>query len=210
MNRTTTKSFGTNSILTILASLFLLSFGSISFGAVDFEKRSIGILGELSVPVDWSSEVLASDKIRYSSHDGSSSIQVELLELNSMNEMQSHLLEKATQLSLPAFVRGFDRDLLDDANAENGGFILGTVVDSLMSKSIVDEEPPADKRVTDEENSTNNKKEEVIPPPNSASVYLMIVIYKKNNQFYQMQGYSHDLPAGSDLLYKIHRSWRLK
>lgn len=206
------KRSDTRFLLTVLASLLLLSVIVSRLQAeLEFEKRSVGILGEIFIPVDWSSEVLASDKIRYTSFDGLSSIELQQLELGSMREMSLYLQNVAKQLSLPVFVRGFDRDLLDEVNADNGGFVLGTVVDSLvLNRTRAGESQDTSKSTLDQKEKMINGKEEVIPPPNSASAYHMIIIYKKNTSFFQLKGYSSDLPGGSNLLYKIHRSWRLK
>ncbi len=101
---------------------------------------------------------------------------------------QECLRDYAAEYDLPPHIRPIDEKLLDDAKADRGEFILGTVALNVDLK-------PGEVEADSLRNNT---------------LYRFVAVYERGKDMYLLEGWSEDLPGGSYVLNRLQRSYRVK
>ena len=197
--------------------VLLLALFSSSAQGVEFIPFKLGALGEIYAPSNWIMVKLSNQHVYLKSSDSTTCAEFSLFPSKPADYTRQKVAKYARELGLPPIVRLIDSKILEKAGVDEGFFILGTVSeaqsdrnDSLFtlpirfphdSSSPLGEDSLA--TVTDAEKQWLSEKKPI-------TRYWMVIYYRKHGKVFRLSGFSVDLPAGPDALFRIHQSWVVK
>ncbi len=178
------------SILLLLCTVGLLFLSGIaaSKGKDDTHRVNLGKAGHLETNDPW---VVSTDENGTAFLECITTVScygmAEILNPETCNNVKNCLMALAEKEGLQPWYRPVDGKLLDEANADVGGFILGTV----------------------QQNEDYIPGETEVDSLRSGAIYKVVIVYQKKKNFYMLKAWTTDLPGGSNVLNRLQRSWRL-
>lgn len=190
---------------TILLFFLVLALNGAARG-VEFLEKDLGEAGVIKIPETWKLEKTRPDSVTVTDPNGTGRFILYRIPGERFPRGDSLCRQFAVMKGIPCFVRRISGVALKNSHAKEGFYVAGTVGNESQSLRFKTDDG---KEFSLEDLLFETGVKPAAQPEVNVD-YMMLVVYLHGSSYWVMEGWTSNLPLGAELLWRSHRTWRLR